>query len=405
MHLSWITAFAQALFNIVQNPVRSIFMAATLGAGAAAACLSTAILDGFGAEVERMAFGAYARSIVISENRVFQDRFGAARLSDLEKLTTALGEGLEGSAVWRQSRAVAARGAEQIELDIYGVRGDYRFEADMALASGRFLTDEDLQGAGRICMLGAAAATRLFGSDTQLIESSIRLNGVNCQVVGVFQPADTRTAERFTNAVLVPFDAAGRYFETTARLSPIEVDQMTLVFHDREAARLARPQVDHILRRAHGAPLSQNAPFSFADPAAPTRAVVRQRTLLESLLWSVAAVTLIGAAIGYAGFTSTTVDMRRRDIALQISAGATRGDILIQYWLESMIIGGAGGAMGLLVGFLAAQALGQLADIPISIQPGFALVALLSGAGAGAVAGLWPARRAASAPPALAVRR
>ena len=405
MRVSLRTAFAQALFNIAQNPVRSVFMALTLGAGAAAACLSTAILDGFGEEVERMAFGAYARSIVISENLMFQDRFGPPQLSDLDKLTTAFADELDGAAVWRRSRAVVAFGGEYVELDVYGVRGDYRFEAEMDLGAGRFLTAQELDGADRLCMLGAATAARLFDGETDPIGSSIRVNGVGCSVVGIFQPARTRTAERYGESVFVPFEAAGRYFEADARLSPVEADQITLVFRDRDTARLSRPVADQVLRRAHGAPLSQNAPFTFADPAAPTRAVVRQRDLLEKLLWSIAAVTLIGAAVSYAGFTSTTVDMRRRDIALQISAGALRRDIMLQYWLESMLIGAAGGAIGLLVGFTAALALGRLADVPIAIQPGFAAIALISGAGAGAVAGLWPAHRAASAPPALAVRR
>jgi putative ABC transport system permease protein len=399
------TAFAQALFNLIQTPTRTGFMALTLGAGAAAACLSTAILDGFGEEVERMAFGAYARSIVISENLMVRDRFGPPRTTDLEKLTTAFGDDLDGAAIWRSSRVMAIQGGEQLELQLLGMRGDYRFEVDMELAQGRFLTEEELNGAGRVCMLGSLVAARLFPGQVNPVGASVRLNGVACDIVGVFQPATTRTSERYAYSVFTSFDAAGRYFEATPLLTPIEASQITLVFKDRDAARLARSDADRILRRAHGAPMSQSPPFSFADPAAPTRAVVRQRNLLEQLLWSVAAVTLIGAAIGYAGFTSTTVDMRRRDIALQISAGAMRGDILVQYWLESMMIGAIGGVTGLCVGFAASHGLASVADVPISIQPGFAVVALLSGAGAGALAGLWPAWRASSAPPALAVRQ
>jgi len=402
--MSFGASLSQALFNIIQNPVRSALMALTLGAGSAAACLATAILDGFGVEVERMAFGAYARSLVITENLMFPDRFGPPRLSDMDNLVAALEDDLQGAAAWRRARALAVHGSERVELDIYGLRGDYRHEVDMALARGRYLTMEDLEGSNRLCILGSRAASRLFEVGAEPIDQVVRLNGVGCRIVGVFEPAETRTSERFADAIFAPFDVVGRYFELTPRLSPIEVDQITLIFHDRDTARLSRSQAEQILRRAHGAPLSQHFPFSFADPAAPTRAVVRQRDLLERLLWSIAAVTLIGAAIGYAGFYSTTVAMRRRDIALQMSAGATRGDILIQYWIESMMIGGFGGCLGLVGGFVSASALGVLADIPISIQPGFALVAFASGAGAGALAGLWPAFRAASAPPALAVR-
>ncbi len=405
MQLSLSTAITQALFNLIQNPVRSVFKSLTLGAGAAAACLCTAILSGFGEEVERMAFGAYTRSIVITENLMIPDRFGPPRITDLEKLTAAFGEDLDGAALWRSSRVMALHGGEHLELELLGMRGDYRFEVDMALAQGRLLSQDELNGAGRVCMLGASVGARLFPGETNPVGSSVRLNGVACEVVGVFQPATTRTSERYAYSVFTPFDTAGRYFESSPFLSPIEASQITLVFKDRDAARLARSDTDRILRRAHGAPLSQSPPFRFADPAAPTRAVVRQRDLLQKLLWSVAAVTLIGAAIGFAGFTSTSVDMRRRDIALQMSSGAMRQDILVQYWLESVMIGVIGGSIGLLVGFGASNALASMANVPIAIRPEFAMVALLSGAGAGMIAGLWPAWRASSSPPALAVRQ
>jgi putative ABC transport system permease protein len=96
---------ALALGVICARPARSALMALTLGAGAGAATLVAAVLGGYGAQMERMVFGAYARSLVITENRLVPDRFGAPRRSDLDRLLEDLGVPVDGAAAWRNDRA------------------------------------------------------------------------------------------------------------------------------------------------------------------------------------------------------------------------------------------------------------------------------------------------------------
>ncbi|MEQ8434840.1 MAG: ABC transporter permease [Oceanicaulis sp.] len=397
---------ALAVWSLGSRPVRSALLVLTLAAGVAAVSLAAAVTNGYARELERIAFGAYARSLVITENWASQDRFGPPRVNDLEDLREALGDQIEGAAVWREDIA-GARGEREIsEVRVYGVTGDYRFEAAMALAAGRHLTREELDGAEPLCLLGDRAARDLFPEHAPeaLPGRTVRLAGVPCEIAGVFKAPDTRTADLYSEAVIAPFLAAGRYFQRGTSLAPNEASRLTVILRDRDLVHAARTAADRTLRRAHGAPLSGPAPFRYADPAAGARAMERQGRLLSRLLYAVAVITLAASVIGYAAATHSSIDMRRRDIALQMACGAAAGDVSLQILGESLLLGCLGAVLGASLAALAAPVSQSVLGAPAVFDVGVAAAALGVGMGAGALAGLWPARRAAAAPPAAAMR-
>lgn len=393
-----------AFWAIASRPLRSVLMALTLGAGAGAVALAAAVLAGYGAQVERMAFGAYARSLVITENWSAPAPNGPPRISDLERLESEFDARLDASAAWRYGRVDAAAGSERAEIFVYGAMGDYHHEADMPLTSGRALTDEETRSAERVCLIGDEAVRLLFPDHRDALGRTVRLNGVACEIVGVFGPARTQTADRYSEAVITPFLAAGRYFQPQSTLAPNEADQLTLVLRDRSMTRQGRIDADRVMRRAHGVPLSQAPPFRYADPAAPARAMERQRDLMSRLLISIAAISMAAAIVGYGAATLASAEMRRRDIALQMACGAYGADILLQFLLESLILGLIGSVFGALLAASVGYAISAIWGLPVAFDPGVAALALAAGSGAGVLAGLLPARRAADAPPGMAVK-
>jgi len=383
-----------------------MLMVLTLGGGVFAVTLSAAILNGYGQEMERLAFGAYVRSLIISENWSVVDRFGPPRLNDLEKLKAELGDQVDAAAAWRQGRVQIQVRSERLEADVYGVMGDYAYEADMALAAGRALGAAETRSAARLCVMGARIAARLFPQREigDVPGQRVRLNGVSCEVIGVFEPSQTRTAERFDTSIVTPFLAAARYFHQSPHLDVDEATQLTVVLTDRSYLLSARTSADRIMRSAHGAPLSQPSPFEYADEAAPFRAMARQRDLVGRLLAAIATVTLLASSVGYCGAMLAQVDMRRREIALQMASGASVRSILSQFLLESAILGLMGACVGALAAALGGVIAPRLFDLPALFDVHVALLAVAVGGGAGLAAGAVPAWRAAMAPPALAMR-
>ncbi|MEQ8434845.1 MAG: ABC transporter permease [Oceanicaulis sp.] len=400
------TNIRMAAWGVASRPRQSMMMVLTLAAGVAAVSLAAAILNGYGRAMEQMAFGAYVRSLAITENFANRDRFGPPRLSDLDDLEEALADRVEAVAAWRTDVVEARFGAAALELGLHGVQGAYRYEADMALAAGRLLEPEDLISANRRCLLGAEAAQRLFERrpSTEAVGDSVRINGVACEIVGVFQPAVTLTASQYDLAILTPFMAAARYFQQDSRLSPNEASRLTVVLRSRELVEEATVIADRVMRAEHGAPLSQRAPFRYTDQSAPLGAMARQRTMLQSLLGAVAAITLAASVIGYAGNMFAAVTLRRRDIALQMAGGAYAGDILRQHLLESAALGIAGALIGAGTAAVLAAFAEALFSLPAVFDLHVASVALAVGVGAGLFAGAAPAWRAAQASPAVAMK-
>ncbi len=384
-----------ACWAILSRPLRSLMMMTTLSAGVTAVVLASAILLGYRAEAERIAFGAYARSLVITENWTSPDRHGPPRLSDLEALLGELGQSVESRSAWRSSRAQVNHGSRHTQLDLHGVSGDYRVEADMVLAAGRAMTDREIDGDARICLLGAGSFARLFPAGFTE-RQSITVNGMRCRVIGAFQPATSRTADRYADSVIMPFNAAARYFEYPRHLGPDEATQLTLVLRADHPLYEARAAADRVMRSRYGVPLSQPPPFEFADPHASLQAVNAQRRSLARLLLAVAATSLVAGTVGYAAAAMSATDSRRRDFALQMMSGARRIDIVAQIMVEGMLLGAAGAVLAIALAVLGGQALSSLAHIPVAFTLSTIATAAVTGVFAGTTAALVPAWRAAS---------
>jgi len=395
-----------AFWSVFSRPARLALLIATLGGGAAGVAVAAGVLTGYAQEMERMAFGAYARSLVITENVFVDDRYGPPRIEDLDRLREALGADVEAMAAWRSSRAdVRINGAHAV-LPVRGVTGDYRREADMPLAEGRAMTHAEAASAQRICLLGDGAARQLFEAQPAVGER-IRINGVSCEVIGVFGAAENQLADRYRQSILAPFAASARYFEDPSVLGgagPRDVSQLTVVLTPQADRSSALIRADQTLRRTHGAPQSQVSPFQYADPNAPRRALERQRDLVGRLLVTIALVTLLVAFAGYAAASNAAIDMRRRDIALQMMSGATGRLITFQILIEGLIVGLAASAAGAALVLAGGVAARSVARFPFEVSAEVVAAAFFAGALTGVMSSLPAAHRAASGSPALTAR-
>lgn len=399
--------FRLALWSAFSRPMRAVLMIATLAGGAAGVMLTASVLAGYAREMEAMTFGAYSRSLVISENTVVEDRFGPPRLADLSRIRETLAERVEATAAWRTSIGDVRAGREQTSIPVFGVIGDSAYEADMPIVQGRALTPAEMSGTERTCLLGPGAFRMLFPDGAE-DDASLRINGVNCALQGVFGEPRSQLAERYRNAVITPFGAAARYFESPGSINfqtlPHEAERLTIVLApgtDRDEALI---DADRALRRAHGASQANVSPFIYADPSAPAEALARQRDLIARLLVSIALVATAVAVTGYAAASMAAVEMQKRDIALMMMSGASATSILVQVLIEGLILGFAGSVAGIVLVGMAGTAAQTVVHFPFDLDAGLIVLVLLGGAATGLIASAGPARKAASGSPALNAR-
>lgn len=394
-----------AIWGVLSYRFRVALLSITLGCSVASIVLTAAIGVAFEEEIQRLSFGAYARSLVISENVFAQDNVGPPTLADYRDLTSGsvLAGEVESATAWRSSViAIRANGNETTAL-LLGAIGAYRVEADMPLASGRYLTEREMSSALPVCMIGAELKANLFGDESP-VGDEINLNGVLCEIVGVFASPETRTALRFSNSVIAPFHAAARYFRGTNEIGPHETSWLTITFATDAALDDDRIAADRYLRRTHGVSQARISPFQFADPASPAHAVRRQQRLITTLLSGVSVVTLCAGLVGYGAIVWGMTQVRRRSIAIMMSCGFLPREVAAVFIIETLIAGAIGGGIGLGLAAIGARGVDALVHLDAKIDVWLSLGAVLFGVLCGVLAGALPALRAAATQPAIAAR-
>ena len=254
------------------------------------------------------------------------------------------------------------------------------------VAQGRYLNAATAQEP--VAVLGAAAAQRL-GIDRVYAGERIWADNRWLYVDGILKPAVL--APVIDSAVLVGFPAAEKYLGFDGHPSTIYVRAQTSHVN----------QVDSLL----GATANPQNP-SEVNVSQPSAALVAQadaQGAFDDLFLGLGAVALLVGAVGVANIMIISVLERCSEIGLRRALGATRGHIRVQFLAEAVLLAVIGGIVGVGVGALStamyANTKGELVVIPALAWGGGIGAAILIGA----VAGLWPALRAARMSPTQAL--
>ena len=251
-----------------------------------------------------------------------------------------------------------------------------------SVAQGSYLNAATAQEP--VCVLGAAAAQRL-GIDRVFSGERIWLDTMWCYVAGILNPATLASA--IDSSVLVGFPAAEHYLGFDGHPSTIYVRAVTSQVN----------AVDNLL----AATANPENPFE-VDVSQPSAALVAQadaQGAFDGLFLGLGAVALLVGAVGVANIMVISVLERRSEIGLRRALGATKGHIRVQFLSEAVLLALIGGTAGVAAGALStavyASTKSETVVIPALAWAGGITAAILIGA----IAGLWPALRAARMSP------
>ena len=254
---------------------------------------------------------------------------------------------------------------------------------DTSMAQGRFLNAAT--ATEPTCVLGAAAAQRL-GIDRVFSGERIWVNNMWFYVVGILKSAPL--TPEIDSEVLVGFPAAEKYLGFDGHPSEIYVkvqptSQTTSVYG--VLAATANPE--------------NPSDVDVSEPSAALVAQADAQAALNGLFLGLGAVALLVGAVGVANIMVISVLERRSEIGLRRALGATKGNIRVQFLFEAILLALIGGAAGIVMGVAATAIYASNKHWAVVIPP----LAWGGGIGAsiliGAVAGLWPALRAARLSP------
>lgn len=306
-------------------------------------------------------------------------------------------------------------GDQRVDAEIMGTVPNYIDLHDLPLADGRYFADWDLRNQANVAVLSHEAATELFPLDAP-VGDSIRVDREYYQVVGVLGPSSHRagagSSENALDAptamrIYIPLSAARhRFGEILMRRSAgsfeaerVELHEATVQVDNQDEVEAIAKIVGDILTTNH-----RRQDYEIIVPLELLRQAERTKQIFNIVLGAIAAISLIVGGIGIMNIMLASVTERTREIGIRRALGAKRRDIVLQFLIETVLLSGAGGVIGVVLGVTIPFGIEYFAQMRTIVTPWGPALAFGISALVGIVFGIYPAIRAADMDPVEALR-
>jgi putative ABC transport system permease protein len=389
----------QAVATMAGHPLRSGLACLAVAAAVGTVILVVTGLDG----VQRYAVEAGARSFgsdsfVIAQvvpgqlsRRELAERLQRnqpIRRADVRFLDNVAGHALLLAPSAQRAADVTAGNRR---LEAAAINGTAAALADIRaidIGDGRFFLRAEEQQAAQVTVIGAEVATTLFpGSDP--LGQTVRIGGRGFRVVGVVEPQGTGGGVTLDRYVYIPLQAFERVFGAAG----------TLQVFARGRSDARRDGAEDIARAGMRArrQLRPGTPdtFDILTPDAARSFVLALSQRIGAAAAPISLMALLAAVIVVTNTSLVSVTQRTREIGVRRALGASRGDVMTEVLLEAALTGLAGGVAGLAIAWAVLSLVETLVPVALPVEAGTAALSLLAAAGAGTLAGWYPARKAA----------
>lgn len=263
---------------------------------------------------------------------------------------------------------------------------------------GRFLTESEIAHKSRVCLLGFETAETLFPHSNP-IGKEIRVGPEKFAVVGVLNKRGEIFGQSRDNFVGMPITTLMKYF-------PYNKEDLGFVAIPKKHGYLNETidQITNVLRKKRKVGFGKPNDFS----------IFTQETILDLynqitgaaylVMIVISSIGLLVGGIGVMNIMLVSVKERTREIGIRKAIGARSSDILKQFLIEAIFLTGAGGILGILLGFSTALIVKAFTPLPASVTLWSVLVGFSVSVSVGLFFGIFPAQKAAKVDPIVSLR-
>lgn len=270
------------------------------------------------------------------------------------------------------------------------------------VVNGRSISQEDENGASKVCLLGQTVAENLFGS-ADPVGNIIRIKKIPFTVIGVLErKGQSPQGQDQDDTLFVPLRTAQRNLVRSQR-SGI-VGAILVKAKSKEVIDKAESEIQSLLNQRHRITNSKEPDFTTRNLSEILAVAEKSAKAMSLLLGSVASISLIVGGIGIMNIMLVSVTERTREIGIRMAIGAKKNDILLQFMTEAVLLTMLGGLIGIALGTGGATIVSRLLEWPTMISLQSITIAFVFSAAVGIFFGFYPARKAAGLNPIDALR-
>jgi putative ABC transport system permease protein len=419
-------AIKLALRNLMLYKLRSLLTVLGLIFGVSSVVAMLAIAEGASLEAQRQIADLGATNLIIRSRKPDDENASAKRQSneslvfaygltqkDYDRIVATIPTVLT-AAPLREFRRNARYLEKDIDVRLVGVNPDFLRMTNHSIAQGRFFEDLDMARYANVAVLGAEVAEKLFPFGSP-VGKSIRIDdGQYFRVIGVTSnkassagSGSSLAAQDFNQDVYIPLPTdLARFGEIlsntkqgTLTFEKIAMSQITVTVDKMENVKRTDEAIKSLLKQFHTrTDYAVTVPLELLEKAEATKRI------FNMVLGSIASISLLVGGIGIMNIMLATVTERTREIGIRRALGAKRRDIILQFLIETAVLSGTGGLIGVVLGLIAPPVVSQFSGLPVVIQPYSPVIAFFIALIIGVAFGVYPARRAAMMDPVDALR-
>ena len=282
-----------------------------------------------------------------------------------------------------------------------GVSLDYIDIKRWKIVSGDAFSEDDIDRAASVCLLGQTAKTQLFG-DAEAVGEVVRIGAAPFRVVGLLgSKGQSASGQDQDDTIVFPYTTAMKKIRGNGQ---VWLDDILASARQPEDVASAADSIATLMRQRHHIGPDQEDDFNIRHPEEVIQAQIQASRTLELLLVTIASVSLLVGGIGVMNVMLASVVERTREIGVRLAVGAPDWAVQVQFLVEAVLLTSMGGALGIAVSVGGAAFIARVLGWPVPIPLQAVVVALAFSVATGLVFGFFPARRAARLDPIEALR-
>ena len=291
--------------------------------------------------------------------------------------------------------------SKSLSISIAGITPEFLNVRSFEVNEGRFISENDVNGAKSIVVIGPDLKTEFF-KDESALGKNIRIKDSSYEIVGILKPKGAVFGNNQDKNAYIPITTMVNRITGKDPTFGVSLSFISVEAINKNKTSAAKFQITNLLRQRHK--ILRDDDFAVRSQEDALNIVTNITSGLTFLLAGIGAVSLIVGGIGIMNIMLVSVSERTEEIGLRKAIGAKQSDVLIQFLFEALILSVIGGLIGTVTGLSGVYIISIITPLPASVGVPTTLSTTIISGSIGLIFGVLPAKRASKLDPIVALR-